>query len=425
MEEDIYRTSEKSINESDKRIKQRLQNAIEVGEEKQKYELAHNPEMNNALSIVKNFIIKKKRVCYGGTAMNAILPKEKRFYNPDVDLPDYDFFTPDITSDVHDLVKELTRSGFKDVHHRIGIHKGTSKVLVNFVAIADVTSISNEVYNIFLSRSVKKEGMHYTDPDILRMMMYLEISRPKGMLSRWDKVFERLQLINSVFPPKATAKKHTTYKKKQTVTVSKALRTAVYDYCIENHKILLTGDLDKYYSIVIKKETPNFNLDEATEPIGFISAEIKLDAKKLQNLLGGPEKCKLVLHKSRGEIVTEHVEIRVDGKPIVFILEEAGCHAYLNFPLKDGRSIAIASLDTLITIYYSISIFTKKLKELIPGINSKIAHFIGLVEENRKYKNPNIPSFPMSCSGYQKGFATLLREKAQRIKKAREDIKLL
>ena len=425
MEEDIYRSAEKTIDESLKRIKQRLENAVEVGEEKKKYEMAHNPEMNNALSIVKHFIIKKKRVCYGGTAMNAILPKEKRFYNPDIDLPDYDFFTPDITSDVHDLVKELTRNGFKDVHHRLGVHKGTSKILVNFVAIADITTISAEVYNIFLKRSVKKEGMHYTDPDILRMMMYLEISRPKGMLSRWDKVFERLQLINSVFPPKATAKKHTTQKKKQGIFVEKDIRTTVYDFCIDNQRILLTGELDKYYSIVIKKKTPNFNLNEATEPIGFISPEIKLDAKKLQNFLGGPEKCKLFLHKSRGEIVTEHIEIRHNGKPIVFILGEAACHAYLNFPLEDGRSIAIASLDTLITIYYSISIFTTKLKELIPGINSKIAQFIALVEENRKYKDPNIPSFPMSCRGYQKGFPTLLREKAMRIKKARENIKLL
>jgi hypothetical protein len=116
------------------------------------------------------------------------------------------------------------------------------------------------------------------------------------------------------------------------------------------------------------------------------------------------------------------VEVRYNDRAIAFLLEEAGCHAYLNFPLKDGRSIAIASLDTLITIYYSLAIFTKKLKELIPGINYKIAQFVKLAEENRRQKDPKIPAFPLSCRGYQKGFATLLREKATRVQKAREEI---
>lgn len=419
MEEDIDRNQHTQLTQ---RVKDRLKSVVELAEERNKYEAAHNPEMTSALSTVRRFIVRKKRVCYGGTAMNAILPKEKRFYNPEMDLPDYDFFTPNADEDVRDLAKELHSGGFKDVHHRLGIHEGTSKILVNFVAIADITSISKEVYGIFLRRAVKREGMYYTDPDILRMMMYLEISRPKGMVSRWDKVFERLQLINSTFPPKAGRGYSTTRKVKKVDTADDAVRNEVYNFCIDNQRILITGNLDKYYAIVIKRATPNFNLNVDACPIGFLSADVKLDAKALQQHLGGPEKCKLYLHKPRGEIVPEHVEVRYNDRAIAFLLEEAGCHAYLNFPLKDGRSIAIASLDTLITIYYSLAIFTKKLKELIPGINYKIAQFVKLAEENRRQKDPKIPAFPLSCRGYQKGFATLLREKATRVQKAREEI---
>jgi len=420
MEEDINTAL---YTQTEKRIKERLGSIVELAEQRNKYEAAHDPDVNRALEIVRQFIVRKRRVCYGGTAMNAILPKEKQFYNPEMDLPDYDFFTPDGPNDIQQLVKDLVQEGFKNVHHRLGIHEGTSKIFVNFVAIADITNISKEVYGIFLSRAVKRNEMYYTDPDILRMMMYLEISRPKGMVSRWDKVFDRLQLINSFFPPKGGRQVGTT--RKNSAKAHGEIQGLLYNYCIDNYRVLITGSLDKYYSVVIRKTTPNFNLQELTGPIGFLCPDVKADAKIIQRFLGGPEKCKLLLHKPRGEIVPVHVEVRYAGVPVAFLLEEAGCHAYLNFPLKDGRSIAIASLDTLITIYYSLAIFTKRLKELIPGINYKIAQFVKLAEENRRSKSPKIPSFPLSCRGYQKGFATLLREKADRVKKAREDVEMI
>ena len=424
MEEDIDKT-EKKYNPSEKLVINRLKNVIEIAEQRTKYEAAHDPELTGALNTVRDFIIRKRRVCYGGTAMNAILPKEKHFYNPEIDLPDYDFFTPDITNDIAELIKDLKNKNFKDVYHRVGIHEGTHKILVNFVAIADITYISEEVFNTFLKRAIKRDNMYYTDPDILRMMMYLEISRPKGQVERWEKVYERLQLINSSFPPKSRSEKQLTRKVKSSNKVQREILDGIYNYCIENQRVIISGRLDSYYKNVVHHSTPIFNLHDNFDVIGFISADVKMDSKILQKQLGGSEKCKLYLHQARGEFLPEHVEVRYNDVPVAFLLEEAGCHAYLNFPLKDGRSIAIASLDTLITIYYSISIFTKRLKQLIPGINYKIVQFIKLTEENRRHKDPAIPAFPLSCHGYQKGFSTLLREKTFRIKKARDKIKVI
>jgi len=424
MEEDIHKSRNEEITPAERRAKERLESVVEIAEERMKYETAHNPELTGALDTVKQFIIRKRRVCYGGTAMNAILPKEKRFYNPETDLPDYDFFTPDITTDIHELVKELHEKKFRDVYHRVGVHEGTHKILVNFIAIADITYISKEIYDTFLKRAVKRDGMYYTDPDILRMMMYLEISRPKGQVDRWEKVYERLQLINGVFPPKAARARRTTQRSKHQ-TVQKEIWDGVYNYCIDNQRIIISGALDNYYRRVIRSSTPKFKLYDNPGVIGFISADVKSDAKHMQKLLGGSAKCKLYLHNARGEILPQHVEVRYNDVPIAFILEESACHAYLNFPLQDGRSIALASLDTLITTYYAISIFTKRLKQLIPGIDHKISQFIELAEENRRYKDPNIPAFPLSCRGYQKGFSTLMREKAFRVKKARDEIKMI
>ena len=402
-----------------------LRKAVDLAEQTQGHQLLNTPEVKKIIKIVEDFIIHKKLIIYGGTAINNILPKYDQFYDYGYEIPDYDFFTPDITNDIAELIKDLKNKNYKDVYHRIGIHEGTHKILVNFVAIADITYISKEVFNTFLNRAIKRDSMYYTDPDILRMMMYLEISRPKGQVERWEKVYERLQLINSSFPPKSPSGKLGTRKVKPSSKVQREILDGIYNYCIENQRIIISGRLDSYYKNVIHNSTPIFNLHDNFDVIGFISADVKMDAKILQKLLGGSEKCKLYLHQARGEFLPEHIEVRYNDTPVAFLLEESGCHAYLNFPLKDGRSIAIASLDTLITIYYSISIFTKRLKQLIPGINYKIVQFIKLTEDNRRYKDPTIPAFPLSCRGYQKGFSTLLREKTFRIKKARDEVKVI
>ena len=135
MEEDILI---KAKDDKKKLIETRLDDAIEKASNRIKYEEAHDEELLHALSIVRDFIKKKKRVCYGGTAMNAILPVSKQFYDKNLDLPDYDFYTPDLDSYVKELVKLLEKEGFQDVYSKVGIHDGTKKVLVNYTPIADI-----------------------------------------------------------------------------------------------------------------------------------------------------------------------------------------------------------------------------------------------------------------------------------------------
>ena len=40
----------------------------------------------------------------------------------------------------------------------------------------------------------------YAPPNFLRMSMYLELSRPEGDVSRWEKVLKRLILLNKHYP---------------------------------------------------------------------------------------------------------------------------------------------------------------------------------------------------------------------------------
>jgi hypothetical protein len=208
---------------------------------------------------------------------------------------------------------------------------------------------------------------------------------------------------------------------RQAADVPKEVTRSVIDYCINENRILFTGPLDTFYASVINNSKKSFNPDDHSGVIGFLSSDIKNDADEVCNLLGSDTETHY--HPAKGEIVPPYVEIRYNGKPVTLIFQEVACHAYMSFTIPaDGRNIAIASLDTLINLYYIIDIFTVRAKHLIEGVSKKIPKFIQLVEKNRTLKNPHIPGFPISCHGYQKGYATLLREKVNRIQRERKII---
>ena len=70
-----------------------LRQAVDSVDQIEGEELLRNPEVKEIITIVEDFLRKKKLVCYGGTAINALLPSDDQFYDPAVELPDYDFFS--------------------------------------------------------------------------------------------------------------------------------------------------------------------------------------------------------------------------------------------------------------------------------------------------------------------------------------------
>ena len=71
----------------------------------------NNPEIQDIIKIVEDFLKKTKRICYGGTAINNILPLEDQFYDKTTELPDYDFFSPDPLNDAKKLA---------DIYYKLG-----------------------------------------------------------------------------------------------------------------------------------------------------------------------------------------------------------------------------------------------------------------------------------------------------------------
>ena len=189
---------------------------------------------------------KSGRVCYGGQAINAQLPQKDQFYDPNRALPDYDFFTPDAENDTSDLIITLKEAGYTEISKRIGIHDGTIKIYVNYVAIADISQMIPEFYDAIYKKSSVINDIHYADPLFLRMLMFLELSRPRGQVERWDKVFDRLKLLDKAHPLIKCKEDHPKiYESKE----AEEARASIVRYMIGNNRVFMGADIASYINL--------------------------------------------------------------------------------------------------------------------------------------------------------------------------------
>ena len=177
-----------------------LRNAVDNITSKQGKKIMNSPEISKIIDIVENFLRNKKRICYGGTAINNLLPINDQFYNKEIELPDYDFYSPEPLKDAKELADIYYEQGYTEIEAKSGMHAGTFKVFVNYIPVADITYLPEKLYKRIMKDSKSVDGIYYCAINYLRMSMYLELSRPDGDVSRWEKVLKRLSLFNKHFP---------------------------------------------------------------------------------------------------------------------------------------------------------------------------------------------------------------------------------
>lgn len=217
-----------------------LRQAVDETENIQGQKKVNSKDIQEMLEIVENFIINKKLICYGGTAINNILPKYAQFYKRDIEIPDYDFFSSNALDDAKELADIYEKAGYTEVEAKSGVHYGTFKVFVNFIPIADITHLHKDIYESITKDSIQIAGIKYAPPDFLRMSMYLELSRPSGDVSRWEKVMKRLAIMNKYHPMKINNDCNTIdFSKKIDITMAEEekLHLTLRDIFIDNGSV--------------------------------------------------------------------------------------------------------------------------------------------------------------------------------------------
>jgi hypothetical protein len=334
-------------------------------------------------------------VVYGGAAINAHLSPKNKFYDPTLNLPDYDFMTPDPLQDCADLIVTFHQEGFDEVEAKFGIHEGTYKVFVNFRAAADITYMPSDIYQRVKADAATIGGISYASVDFLRMNVYVELSRPAGNVSRWEKIYSRLLLLNSEYPMKAGR-------------------------CIpkDKEKEKSKGKTnDRILSIGIDAGAI-FLGEPADTPVLMMSDKAEALIKKLTGLT--PTRIDAL-----GELLPARTELRdKQGELVAVVFETVACHSYTT--LADPANYRMGSLDLMIHMYYAMhfaEITTYREDRLLCLIHA-------LMEEERaqrlkatKHKKEIKPHdvFPLECIGHQPQMPELKRAHRDRVRDKKKE----
>lgn len=421
-----------------------LQNVVERIERTQGEELMNKPEIKKIITILEDFLKKKKRICYGGTAINNLLPAEDKFYDTKTEFPDYDFYSPSPIQDAKYLADHFARAGYQNVEAKSGVHIGTYKVFVDFIPVADITKLPNVVYQKIQKDTIIKKGIHYAPPNFLRMSMYLELSRPLGAVTRWEKVYSRLKLLNKNYPliSKKDSVQCLTKKGKLSKNISiqrqesnlspeilKKIYKATKNFFIEKGCIFFGAYAHQLYSKYMPASIRRKN--KFVPDFDVLSTEASEHANELKNMLISlnfkneiqKNAIKIVHHKAIGELLPEHYEIRVKNESVSNIYKPLACHSYNSIQINQ-QQVNVATIDTMLSFY--LAFYYLKRDEYDEKRILCMSDFLFRVQEKNKLSQKGVlRRFNMKCYGKQETIRDIREKRAKKYKELKKKEKIM
>jgi hypothetical protein len=345
---------------------------------------ASNPITKQSLAIVHQFLKDHPVMCYGGTAINNLLPPEDRFYDPETTVPDYDFYSKTPQEHAMILANKLSAAGVTSVEVKPGIHLGTFKVFADYEGVADITHLDKDIFDRLWTENVTVEGIHYVTPNFLRMSMYLELSRPRGDVSRWKKVYERLGLLNKRYPmtcPSQVPREETESSESNRKKVESILK---------NHNVVLLGITAS-------------QIHEGKGPKWSTPVTILAEPDTLAKLTEGKE----IERHEGSEILPSHTDVfDENGDVFVRIHETAACHSYHEM----ANGIKVASVPTMLQFVFAY---------MYSGVHEdEITHLMCVAQRlvdiaNNKEKRRYALLTPVDCLGTQETLIDMKKHKAE------------
>jgi len=392
-----------------------LREAVDESEKIQGAKAANSPEVQRIIEIVEQFLVKKRLICYGGTAINNILPKFDQFYDRSIEIPDYDFFSKSALDDAKELADIYAQAGYEEIEAKSGVHPGTFKVYVNFIPVADITHLHPVLFDALAKEAVEIAGILYAPPNYLRMGMYLELSRPQGDVSRWEKVLKRITLLNKHYP--LTAAKpcnlidfQRPMDVKSNQSNSDQLYYAARDALIDLKVVFFGGygvSLYSRYMPAAEKRNvehiPDFDvLAEDPEHTASVFRE-RLMEQGFRNI-------RTVVHTAIGEVIPYHVQVIVGGDTIAILYKPLSCHSY-NTIQVDQKEVRVATIDTMLSLYLAF-IYGNKPYFNKDRIMCMAMYLFNVQQKNRLTQKGLLKRFSLSCYGKQETLEEIRAEKA-------------
>jgi hypothetical protein len=158
------------------------------------------------------------------------------------------------------------------------------------------------------------------------------------------------------------------------------------------------------------------------QPILFFSPDILNDTKLFAYELRHSSKERTYISKvegAGGDLIPPMTIFMRRDQPFLVIVAETACHAYYDIPLEDRSKLRVATIDTLVTLYFALNLLKYKFRSM-GALNCLASELVEI--SFRARNNPLLFPFPfvsLKCAGHQKGLPSLIRSKIRRIKTER------
>lgn len=345
-------------------------------------------------SFVLSWISEKSLVLYGGYALNLLLPKVHKIYNPKT-LPDCDCFSNHAREDAKELAVDLRKSGYNYVEVKAGLHKGTYKVFAEFMPIADITQVGKPMFKYITNNSIQVGDQKVCPPQFLMWSLYKEMSRPKGSGYRWEKIYPRYLAF------------HRHYKFKERLPQA-----------CQNE---MSPVVDKLEQLIKEKQWPiighravSIHVSKECRPIpemyafDILTDNVDETFEQIKKSLGSEAHITLVRYPSNSikEVAPKisFVKFGHNETRLCKLYEVDACYSYQR---KSG--FLVGSIDTILHFLYGHYITASHYKGEDDKLTKAIRKLIVLLEKHSNELEPN-DRFKVDCIGYEKTIVNVKKE---------------
>ena len=351
-------------------------------------------EYNNVIKLISTFIIRKKLILYGGFVINIILPEKLRFYK-DYTINDFDCLSKDPLKDSIELAKIIKSKGYSYIKIKKAKHEGTYRVYVYGKQIFDISIVKSNIYDNLLkySKKERKSLKYFKDKyniiplSIIKKNLYYELSRPEQSGYRWEKIYERLQILNNIYP---TQKSAVNYECIKIPPIYYELTNNILDY-IRKSKYPI---IDSFALKIYKKSNINCcgRVNDLSKYITILSTNYEETKNEIVKII---KKCNFKNHRvdinsfvDKEDILYTYYDINIinDDNDTIFNLINIINVKNECFSINNINNYTLGSLDTILYFLYTTYIYNT-----IYTINKVLSNEkLYYINEYERYINKNL-----------------------------------
>jgi hypothetical protein len=322
-------------------------------------------EYNDVINLISKFIIKKKLILYGGFVINIILPKKLRFYK-DYTINDFDCLSKDPLKDSIELAKIIKNKGYSYIKIKKAKHTGTYRVYVYGKQIFDISIVKSNIYDNILKYSKKersrlkyfKDKYNIIPLTIIKKNLYYELSRPEQSGYRWEKIYDRLNILNNIYP---TEKSSVNYECIKIPTIYNGLTKNILNYI----KLSKNPIIDSFALKIYKKLKVNCcgRINDLSKYITILSTNYEQTKNDIVKII---KDCSLKNHRidinnfiDKEDTLYTYYDINIinDDDNTIFNLINIINVKNECFSINNVNNYTLGSIDTILYFLYTTYIY--------------------------------------------------------------------